>query len=84
MEFRFSTYIAAIAFLALLAIPIRLAAQDKQDHNDKNVRYSLQVLPTLGGAFGEGWGVNRKGWAAGRSSLLGDQAYHAFLSGKVG
>jgi probable HAF family extracellular repeat protein len=55
-----------------------LAAQDNQDHRN-SVRYSLKVLPTLGGTFGQAWGINNRGLVAGPSTLLGDTTGHAFL-----
>jgi probable HAF family extracellular repeat protein len=41
--------ITATALLAMLTIPVRLAAQDKQDHNDKHHHYKLIDLGTFGG-----------------------------------
>jgi hypothetical protein len=48
MKFRFSTYIAAITFLAALVIPLLLAAQAQQQ-NKQQPRYKLIDLGTLGG-----------------------------------
>jgi probable HAF family extracellular repeat protein len=69
----------AITLLAALAIPVSLAADDEGDHHHKHNHYSLKTLETLGGTFGEAWGVSNNGLMAGHSTLLGDQVYHAFL-----
>ena len=79
MKSRFSSSVAAIALFAALAIPLRLAAQAERDHNHNHVRYSLKVFGTLGGTFGEAWGVNNEGSVVGHSNLPEDAAYHAFL-----
>jgi probable HAF family extracellular repeat protein len=43
-----------------------------------NVRYSLTVLPTLGGTFGLAGGLNNRGSVAGNSTLPSDLVEHAF------
>jgi len=64
--------------LSALAIPLSLAAQDKQNH--RPVRYSLQVIGTLGGTFSEAHGLNNKGSTAGQSLLVDSNfPLHAFL-----
>jgi probable HAF family extracellular repeat protein len=63
---------AAIALLALLAIPIPLAAQ-------KQIRYTVTDLGTLGGTFSQAFGINNKGSVVGFATLAGDTALHAFL-----
>jgi hypothetical protein len=42
-------YITALALLAVLVLPVRLAAQDKQDHHDTRHHYQLIDIGTLGG-----------------------------------
>jgi hypothetical protein len=47
---RILTLIAAMTLLAAtLAIPVRLAAQDNQDHKHKHYHYKLSDLGTFGG-----------------------------------
>jgi probable HAF family extracellular repeat protein len=58
--------------------PALLAAQ-QDDQSRQLPQYKLAVLPTLGGTFGNAWGVNNRGWLAGHSTLPGDQVYHEFL-----
>jgi probable HAF family extracellular repeat protein len=78
MKSRFRILLAAITFfagLALLfaglALPLRLAAQDKQDHNRRHHHYELIDLGTFGGPasyFFNGFAVsilNNHGTAAG-------------------
>jgi probable HAF family extracellular repeat protein len=78
MKSRFSARIAKIAICFVLAIAPTLPAQDNQGH-DKSFRYSLKILDTLGGTFGEAWGVNNRGLVTGPSNLPGDVERHAFL-----
>jgi len=73
MKPRLLKCIAAITVLAVLAIPIRLAAQEKQ------IRYSVINLGTLGGTVGAAYGINNNGWVTGDANLQGDQNEHAFL-----
>jgi probable HAF family extracellular repeat protein len=72
--------IAAITLFAALALTLRLAAQDSQDHNHhKQGRYSVKILGTLGGTTTDVVGINNRGEAAGSSTLPGDQVRHATL-----
>jgi probable HAF family extracellular repeat protein len=66
-----------LLLFSALAFPLSIAAQDKQNHG--SVRYSLRVLGTLGGGFGEAHGLNNKGSTAGRSLVTGDSDLHAFF-----
>ena len=50
MKSRTLTCIAAITLFAALAIPVRLAAQDKQEHNKKHKHHHYQVIDI--GTFG--------------------------------
>ena len=65
------TFIAGLALLfAALAIPLRLAAQDKQDHNRRHHHYQLIDMGTFGGPasyFTNGFDgiLNNHGMAAG-------------------
>jgi hypothetical protein len=44
------TFVAGLALLfAALALPLRLAAQDKQDHNNMHHHYKLIDMGTFGG-----------------------------------
>jgi probable HAF family extracellular repeat protein len=76
------TLITALTLFAALSASVRLAAQDAQDRNQKHTRYSIKVLDTLGGTFGEAWGVNNRGLVAGMSTTTGDTALDAFLWSK--
>jgi probable HAF family extracellular repeat protein len=79
MKSRCCICFAAITLFAALAIPLRLSAQDNQDHNHRHVRYSLTVLPTLGGTFSKAIGINQSGSVTGVSTLTGDLLAGAFL-----
>jgi probable HAF family extracellular repeat protein len=70
----------AMTLFAAVAMPLRLAPQDNQDHKDRqHVRYALKVLGTLGGTFSEAVGINNSGSMAGSSATTGDVALHAAL-----
>jgi probable HAF family extracellular repeat protein len=75
------TFFAGLALLfAALALPLRLAAQDKQDLNQlRHARYAITDLGTLGGTFSQATGINNRGSVSGYSLLPGDQVLHAFL-----
>jgi probable HAF family extracellular repeat protein len=87
MKSKFRMLLAAITFIAglallftALALPLRLAAQDKQQQQSKNVQhYAVIDIGTLGGTFSQAGGLNTRGSVAGFSSLAGDQVEHAFL-----
>jgi probable HAF family extracellular repeat protein len=49
MKSRTLICVTAIALLTALAVPLRLAAQDKQDHNHKHHHYQLIDIGTFGG-----------------------------------
>lgn len=71
--------LTAITLFAALAMPLRLTAQDQQDHNHKLPHYKLTVVPTLGGTFSEAVGVSNRGSVSGYSTLSGDAVIHAFF-----
>jgi probable HAF family extracellular repeat protein len=69
MKSRTLTCITAIALFAVLAIPVRLAAQANQDHKSKHHHYQLIDLGTFGGPgstfnFTAGF-LNNRGTAVG-------------------
>ena len=66
------TRITALTLFAVLAIPVRLAAQ-------QHIRYTVTDLGTLGGTFGRAWGINNNGSVVGFATLAGDTALHAFV-----
>ena len=68
--------IAAIPIFAALVNPIRLAAQES---NQKQIRYSVINLGTLGGTVGAAYGITNKGWVTGDANLPGDKNEHRFL-----
>jgi probable HAF family extracellular repeat protein len=51
MNWRPLAVVIQTAALVVLAIPVRLAAQDKPDHNDKHHHYKLIDMGTFGGTF---------------------------------
>jgi len=71
MKSRFLMLLMAITLWAALAIPLRLAAQDRQEHKHKHHHYKLIDLGTLGGpqSYGDaGHGaanINNRGTAVG-------------------
>lgn len=79
MKFGLAPYIAAVALFAVLTSVVPLAAQEERAESPRPQHYKLTILPTLGGTFANGWGVNNRGWVAGHSTLAGDQVYHEFL-----
>ena len=54
MKARFLMLLTAVTLFAALAIPVRLAAQDNQDHNDNHKlhHYKLTDLGSFGGPTG--------------------------------
>lgn len=65
--------------LATFMIPIRLLAQEQQEHKHEHRRYTVTDLGTLGGTLGAAQGINDRGWVVGFSTLPGDQIQHSFL-----
>jgi len=76
MKSRITTCIAAMTILAVLAVPVRLAAQE---HKQELPRYTVTDLGTLGGTNSGANGLNKNGQVDGTSTLPGDTAEHAFL-----
>jgi probable HAF family extracellular repeat protein len=74
MKFRLMMWVTTMAFVAALAMPIRLAAQGPGPQ-----QYVVTDLPTLGGTKSVAVGVNGKRWVNGVSSLPGNQTSRAFL-----
>jgi probable HAF family extracellular repeat protein len=72
MNSRTLTCITAMTFFAALAAPLRLVAQ-------KQIRYSVTDLGTLGGRFSIAEAINNKGWVDGSANLPGDAQQHATL-----
>jgi len=71
--------ITAMTVFAALAIPVRLATQEK---NQQPPNYTVIDLGTLGGTFGQANGVNNSGSVVGFANLPGDTEGHAFLWSK--
>jgi probable HAF family extracellular repeat protein len=68
--------------LAVLAIPVRLAAQEQhraRPNEQHFQRYTVTDLGTLGGTFSQASGINNNGSVVGFATLNGDTALHAFL-----
>jgi probable HAF family extracellular repeat protein len=76
MKSRFSICIAALC--VALAMPVGLAAQHQQSHN-KHHHYKVIDLGTLGGTFSQAFGISDEGWVNGGSTIVGDDAIHAFF-----
>lgn len=67
-------------FLAAGASAPSTHADDQDSHrHSPQTRYTLTVLPSLGGASSAGESINNRGWVAGRSNLPGNQSRHATL-----
>lgn len=71
-----------LALLALVAIPLRVVAQDGPQQHPKHVRhYIVTDLGVLGaGTNSSAFDTNRLGWVSGSSNLIPDGPQHAFLS----
>lgn len=65
----------AITLFAVLAMPLRFAAQEQ--HSKKQSHYSVTDLGTLGGSFSEAVGISNSGSMAGSSAITGDVAVNA-------
>jgi probable HAF family extracellular repeat protein len=79
MKSRILVLTTAISMFAALAGPVRLAAQEQQEHDKKLPRYKLIDLGTLGGTVSGALAINSKGWVTGFSFLPGDANRHALL-----
>jgi probable HAF family extracellular repeat protein len=77
MKSRKLTCLTAMTLFALLALPVRLAAQEP--HNNEHPRYRVRDLGTLGGTFSLAGGINNRGEVEGISTLPGDATEHAFV-----
>lgn len=70
MKSKFLVFLTAITLLAVLAIPIPLAAEDNQDHKHKHHHYKLIDMGTFGGPASNAIPfVNNKGEMAGGSAI---------------
>ena len=89
MKLRIVTLIAVLMFLAAVALPVRLAAQESQEQlNKAHRRYSVTDLGTLGGNNSGPQGINDRGQVVGWSETAeidpnsGFPTFHAFLWNK--
>jgi len=78
MKSRMLTCLAAMTSFAALAAPVRLAAQEQQQH-DAQAQYTVTRLGTLGGTVSGASSINNRGWITGFSNLTGDATQHATL-----
>jgi hypothetical protein len=60
--------VTAVTLFAALAIPVRLAAQDSQDHKHKHHHYKLIDMGTFGGPNSSFPSLNRRGVVVGWSA----------------
>lgn len=72
MKSKILILITAVTLFAVLAIHVPLAAQ-------KEIRYTVTDLGTLGGTFSQAFSLNNHGTVVGFSTLKGDTTLHAFL-----
>lgn len=79
MRTRHSLRVLVIGTGAAFLFSTLLAAQER---SSSQVRYSIQLLGTLGGLFSEGHGLNNKDFIPGQSLLPDNVTVHAFLSQK--
>jgi probable HAF family extracellular repeat protein len=62
---------------ALLAVPVQPAAQEQQTKERRH--YTVTDLGTLGGTFGQAFGINNESWVGGWATTVGDATAPAFL-----
>jgi probable HAF family extracellular repeat protein len=72
MKSKTLVWITLTILFGVLVVPARLAAQ-------KQIRYAVTDLGTLGGTFSRANGINDNGSVVGLATLTGDTALHAFL-----
>jgi probable HAF family extracellular repeat protein len=89
VKLRIFTLIAVMTFVAALALPVRLAAQEQQEQRkNEQRRYSVTDLGTLGGNNSVPQGINDRGQVVGLAetpdtdSNCGCPIFHAFLWNK--
>lgn len=89
MKLRIVALIAVVLFLAAVALPVRLAAQESQEqHKKAHFHYSVTDLGTLGGNNSFPWGINDRGQVVGWSETpdidpnTGFPTFRAFLWNK--
>lgn len=72
--------LAGVVWLAAVAAPIPLAAQNQPERQKKQTHYSVTNLGSLGGTnCCLVITNNNRGWVDGTSNLAGDQSFHPFL-----
>jgi probable HAF family extracellular repeat protein len=78
MKSRFPGSICLLCWLAVLAMPLRLAAGDQKS---EPVRYAVVDLGTFGGpgTNSSAYDMNNAGWVAGAANLTAGGPQHAFL-----
>ena len=79
MKARIFTCITAMTIFAALIASFRPAAQGQANNlSPAPLKYTVQVLPGLGGLSGA-FSINNAGWVAGLSNPSGDRLDHALL-----
>lgn len=71
--------LTGLTLLAVLAPQVQLAAQDREEHNKKQLLYLVKDLGTLGGSGSVAEGISDRGWVVGSANLPDDQSEHAYL-----
>jgi probable HAF family extracellular repeat protein len=81
MKSKAQTLLIATTFIAALAVPVRLAAQEEKQTPP---RYTVIDLGTLGGTYSLAGGISNSGWVEGYSTLHdGDEHPSAWRNGAI-
>lgn len=97
MKSREFSWVAPLILFALLAVPVRVTAQEEQQsQTEHKVHYTVKDLGTLGGAYSFGYGVNKLGVVSGgaatasqtdflsQTAFLWDKNLHIINLGTLG
>ena len=79
MKSRMLAWIGVISVFTLLAMPVRVLAQEQQQQAQHLSHYIVTDLGTLGGTFSIAFGINDRGQIDGFSTIPGDMSTHAFV-----
>jgi probable HAF family extracellular repeat protein len=79
MQSRLRNRTMMVVLFALLAVAVRLAAQDQQGSNGPALYRVINLGNPLGGSSSAGNAMNNLGWSMGVANLPGDTTQHAEL-----